>query len=505
MKKLKWQRFVFLLAIPLIFLQCYSTKWVDGTKKRDWESPPGEIVKIFEKYPNSVMRIEAESPGYDYDYDIGGKDKLYGLGGDIFRFENVEIRLHEKMPEGMVLVDIDFVDSMWTRAFVRGFDLMRLIPSFETKGDLMYSELLLEEYNRFGVVFRKEHGEFELRTTITAPDFKDAKERAYRMSITNNCLEPTKWEMALVSEDYSNFKKNLKSNVNRNQNKLLSHSWFFMDAELYNTLIKLKNPELDIDLYTSYDSATAIAQNVVVDFESLRHPLDMKFETEVLEIGHQSGRKLEPVDVEETYKWEYGLPLNIVEFPTYTSILEKPVKIARFKSRGYYNSETPNVYDYGFLKYIDDVVVERVAVKESDCYVQIKLTGEYSPFEIHIGNIDLVLIDEQKLTGFLFGYNTYPKSRRYNPKQNTLAYDTDSYPDLLKPYILMTDKKTGKWINNQKKGIEKVYISYETLEKDVLQIFLLSYERVTPLWMARVKLPNKAREAVWVRKQLYGF
>ncbi|MCP3929595.1 MAG: hypothetical protein GY705_10885 [Bacteroidetes bacterium] len=505
MKNSRYFELIFLLSILLGFSQCYSAKWVDNSKEKIWNTPSVEIVDIFQKYPNSVMTIEAKSPGYDYDFDIAEKDNLYGEGQDIFRFEKVEIKLRDKMPEGMMLVDIDFLDRIGTIISVKELDLMRLIPSYETRGDLQYSELLLEEFNRFGVVFRKEHGEFEIETDVDAPEVRKAIERTYRMSITNNCLEPTKWEMALTTEDYSDFGKRLRGEVNINQKKLLSHSWFFLDSELYNALIKLKNPQVDIDLNMSYDSATVIAENTVVDFESLRYPLEMKLETEALEFGHQSGRKLEPLDIEEHYKWKFGLLLNKEEFPTYASILEKPVKIARFSSRGFYNPETPNVYDYGFLKHIDNVVIENLSMHDSDCYVQIKLTGQYAPFEIVIGNVDLALFDEQKLTGFLFGYNTYPKSRRYNPKQNTLFYDPDSYPDLLKPYILMIDKKSGKWINNQMKGVEKVYISYETLERDVLQIHLLSYERVTPLWMARIKLPKKTREAVRVRKLLYSY
>lgn len=498
-------KIVYLFAMALLFSQCYSSKWVSSTEENDLVEAPTEIKEIFKKYQYSVMNLEAQSPGYDYNFDIAEKDKWYGLEQDDFRFENVKMTLHRTMPEGMILVDIEFIDRMWSKAIIKDFDLMRLIPAFETNGDLSYSELILEEYNRFGVVFRKEHEEFELYSIPLGQKFQDAGQRTYRMSITNNCLEPTKWEMALVAEDYSDFKERTKSDLNLNQNKLLSHSWFYLDAELYNALIKLKNPTVDIDLHMPYDSATAIAEQTVVNFESLRYPLATKLNTEILELGHKSGRKLEPVDVEEYYKWDFGLFLNKEEFPTYASILEKPVEIARFGSSGYYNSETPNIYDYGFLNYIDDVVIENIAAEESDCYVQIKLTGEYAPYEIIIGNLDMAMFDEQKLTGYLFGYNTYPKSRRYNPKQNTLFYDTDSYPDLLKPYILMIDKKTGKWINNQKKGVEKVYVSYESLEKDVLQIYLLSYERVTPVWMTRVKLPKKMREMVRVRKMLYDY
>ncbi len=505
MSKLYFPNIKCMLFSMLLFSSCSSTKWVDSGLQTEWKAAPQQVRQIFDQYPNSIMTIEAESPGYDYDYDIAEKDQLYGMENEAFTFETVRISLHDKMPEGKVLVDIEFQDRQSTCARVNELDLMRLIPAFETNGNLGYSEVLLEEYNRFGLSFRKEHGEFELTLNSDDPQLVEARERTYRMSITNNCLEPTKWEMALVTENYADFKDRVKSELNLNQNKLLSHSWFYLNSDLYDTLIKLKNPGLDVDFSLPYDSINVIAENTVVDFENLRYPLGQKHKTKILEIGHQSGRKLEPVDVEEHYKWRFGLLLNQDDFQTYTDILESPVKIARFASRGYYNAETPNIYDYGFLKHVDDVIIERIEAEESNCYVQITLTGEYSPFDIVLGNLDMAIFDEQKLTGFLFGYNTYPKSRRYNPKQNTLFYDTDSYPELLKPYILLVDKKTGKWVNNQKKGVEKVYISYESLNKDVLQIYLLSYERVTPIWMARVKLPTEMREAIRIRKSLYDY
>ncbi len=105
----------------------------------------------------------------------------------------------------------------------------------------------------------------------------------------------------------------------------------------------------------------------------------------------------------------------------------------------------------------------------------------------------------------LFGFNTYPKSRRFNPKQNTTAFDAELLPEDLKPYVLLTDAKTGKWVNNQYKGVEKVYLSYETLEKEILTIHLLSYERIVPVWMSRVKLPVTTREMVRIRNGLYNY
>jgi hypothetical protein len=105
----------------------------------------------------------------------------------------------------------------------------------------------------------------------------------------------------------------------------------------------------------------------------------------------------------------------------------------------------------------------------------------------------------------LFGVNTFPKSRRYNPVQSTIQYDAALLPDDIKPFVLLTDKKTGKWVNNQYKGIEKIYLTYETLEMDVLSVYVLCYERITPVWMGTIKLPKEIRETVRIRKKLYNY
>jgi hypothetical protein len=178
--------------------------------------------------------------------------------------------------------------------------------------------------------------------------------------------------------------------------------------------------------------------------------------------------------------------------------------LARFSDQGFYNPETPNIYDYGFLKHIDKVELRQINTPETDTYFEVVLTGAYAPYEITLGNVDLATLDYFKLQGHLFGFNTYPKGRRYNHSQNTTSFDPDTYPDyLLKPYLVMTDKNTGKYLNNQKKGVEKLYIGYENANKTNLVIYLLSYERVLPVWMAKVNVPTPVYRTIASKKNLY--
>ncbi|MGB0425205.1 MAG: hypothetical protein ACPGED_12820, partial [Flavobacteriales bacterium] len=210
------------------------------------------------------------------------------------------------------------------------------------------------------------------------------------------------------------------------------------------------------------------------------------------------------LDVEQFYKKQFGLLLAPPKF-TYASILDQPVQTMQFQDRGYYTAETPKEFDFSWMKHLDQVEMDVIDVKGSDSYVQLKLTGEWTPYDITIGNVDLALINEQKLYGMLFGMNTMPKSRRYNPVQNTIQYDASLFPDELKPFVLLTDKKTGKWVNNQYKGVEKIYLTYDDIEMDVLNVYVLCYERITPVWMASVKLPKEIRETVRIRKKLYNY
>jgi hypothetical protein len=483
------------LLIALTLSACYNYRW--NTGKNPTSQAPEPISAIFEKHSGTI-HLDAESPGGDYVYDVGEKDDSYGMDGK-FRFTNVSISLSEYMSEGQVLANFVFQDDHDNVVRISDVDLLRLTPKIDAEGEMVCAELLLEEYNRFGLDFRKEHHEFEFETS----DLR-TRDKAYRANITNNCLAPGKWEFALTSEDYADINQRFRSNINLNQNKILTHTWFYLDAELYAALLDFKNPGKKLPLDMEYNDLSDRAEKVIVDFELLRRPIKHGVNTQLLEVGHQSNRQIVPVDVEEHYKWQYGLLLDSAQH-TYRTILDQPLRTTQFQDRGYYTELTPKVFDLNWMQYMDQVKVDILDVKGSDAYAQFTLTGEWSPYNITIGNVDLAILDEQKLYGLLFGINTYPKSRRYNPVQSTIAYDAELLPAEIRPYVLLTDKQTGAWVNNQYKGIEKIYLTYNSLEQDVIDIYVLCYERITPVWMASIKLPTETREVVRVRKTLYNY
>lgn len=490
---------ILFILTTCLFIQCYTAKWATDTNT---VRPPDSIADIFKLQDNNTLIIEAKCPGYTYKYDVGEKASKYGLNNGALRYNQVKIKLNESMPEGTVLANFTFTDKLGNKVHIHDVDLLRLIPNIDSKSEMMYPEVLLEEFNRFGYVFRKEHNEFSVESVTS--DAKKSLENAYRCNITNNCLDPGKWEFSITNEDYRDFTRRLNNDdINLNQNRMLAHSWFQLDESLYTALFQLKN-DIAPNLELNYNDLSNYAETVLINFEKLRSPIKYEVNTNLLEIGHQSHRPIKPLDSEEFYKYEAGLILNNQSY-TYSSILDTTISLTQFKDEGFYTAATPKVFDFGWMRHTDDVKIEVLDVEGTEAYVQITLSGQWTPYNITIGNVDLAQLDEQKLFGMLFGINTYPKSRRYNPKQNTIQFDADFLPEHIKPYVLLTDKKTGNWVNNQYKGVEKVYLTYENLERDILNIYVLSYERITPVWMASVKIPKKLREKVRTRKNLYAY
>ena len=484
---------------------CYAERVGQVMDPAALEAPPVAITTIFSDQPNRVLVMDAIDAGSTYRFDPSEKDRQFANEDNALRFRCVEMSLCDRMPPGTVLVDITFVDGQGTRVTAMSVNLMRLIPMLDLSGDMQYPEMLLEEYERFGVSFRREHDEFSIWLAEVADHSTvDATRRAYRLGIWNNCLAPTKWEMVLTSEDYSDFNHRLKGDLYINQQRTLAHNWFYLNADLYNALVRIKNPHLAIDPLLDYEELSRRAEQVIPELDQLR-TIKHRVPTKTIEIGHQSCREIVALDAEQHYKWQYGLAINHKEFTTYDDVLNQPVVLASFADRGFYQPEHSKEFDFGWLRQLDQVFVDTLDVPGSDCYVQITLKGANAPYTVIVGNIDMALLDEQKLFGMPFGFNPYPKTRRHNPAQDTIHYETDRMPSNIKPYIMLLDRRTGQWVNNQKKGLEKVYMGWESINRQVLVIYLISYERILPVWVARVKIDDRTVDRVRIRRQLYDY
>ena len=503
------------LLFVLLLTGCYSYQW-NTHETEEMVQAPAEVQAFFKQQPNQTITVTAVSPSETYKYDAWEKDKVFAKDEKAMHFNTVELALKDKMPKGTVMVDFTFKDGKGNEVLVPNFDLLRIVPLYNTEGAHLYPELLLEEFNRFGVSLRKEFNEFQVVSSDASSENAKALQRAFRASITNGCLSAGKWEFNINTEDFSDFNKRVHNPINYNQTKILAHSWFLLDKDLYKSLVMYKNPDVNIEGFDvakfDYEALSEKSEEVKIDFEALRNPIKKVWDTKMLEVGHQSERPIELLDMEEHYKVAYGLFLNqdstSIANETYKSILDpakQPLKLAQFRDEGFYSPENALTFDMNWLQYLDEVIISAVDVPSTDCLSEIKITGKWSPFTITLNNIDLAMIGEQKLYGLHFGFNVYPKGRRYNPSQPTISYDTDLMPKEFEQSILLTDTKTGKWVDNFKKGLSKVYLTYPTLEKDVLDVYLVSYERITPLWMGCVKLPKELREKVRIRNQLYNY
>lgn len=507
---------IILIVITCLQFGCHSYQWSNATSTIISQAPE-EIRAHFDRFPNKTMKLKGISPSFDYKYDAWEKDKVFAKDSSAMHFDIIEIKLKDAMPEGKVIVDFTFKDRKGNKVLVSDFDLMRIVPYFNTTGDHLYAELLMEEFNRYGVSLRKEFNEFLAVPHESSNDtYKSAINRVHRVNITNGCLSAGKWEFNLNSEDFSDFDKRLKNEINYNQTKILAHTWFLLDKPFYESLIKLKNPNLIVKGFDivdfDYNELSKKSEEIIIDFDILRNPIKKTWKTEMLEVGHISERPIEILDMEEHYKIEYGLFLNYnsksLNKETYKSILapnKQPLKMAQFRDEGFYSPTNALSFDMSWLQYLDEISVSTVDIASTDCLSEIKISGKWSPFAITLTNIDLAQIQEQKLYGLHFGFNVYPKGRRYNPAQPTISFDTDLMPKEFQQLVLMTETKTGKWVDNFKKGLGKIHLTYSTLEKDVLEVYLISYERIVPLWMGSVKLPRELREKVRIRNQLYKY
>ena len=494
------------IGLLLFFSSCYSTQWNKlGDDEKINSGANAALKTLFAHQPQSAYQFPLLSPGLAYQYDISEKDRLYDNPEGKLQFERITFQLAEKMRDDQLLVNVYLWDKYQNYLSIKKVDLLRIVPALDTKGDMQYAEYLLEEFSRFGIKFRREHKEFNVVVKTDDPALKQHAESIYRVDLTNNCLDPTKWEIQVVSEDYAGYGNRQKGKFNYNQNRMVSHGWFYLDKDIYSELLAMKNPTVaDDQLFSySYDSLSNIAENTVIDFEQLRQPLQYKIMSMTTAVGHKKNMPLRPIDLETGYKWSMGL-LGADTFLTYRSVLEKPMRLAKFHQEGFYDVDDPKVFDFGFLKHIDKAKLHSIDVKGSDCYVEVELTGKHAPYKFIIGNVDFALLEEQKLYGINTGVNVYPKSQRYNPKQNTIAYAPDLTPKDRKPYFLMVDAKTGKWVNNQYKGVEKIYLSYSGLNKNTLEIYLLSYERELPVWYGKVRLGSGFQELVRARKNLFA-
>jgi len=444
-----------------------------------------DVKSYFASRPGGVITLPAQTPGKAYRYDPAEKDVAHGdtLAG--LRFTRIEVRLAEEQPVGKVIGEFRFFDGKGSVLILDQVNLLDLVPQVAMSGALQYPDILLKEFERYGIIYYKKENEF----TLTAKD-PQLTERAYQVGLFNNCLEAGRWEMALSTQYYRDYEPTHASPRQFQRYRILAHTWFQFDKDLYALLLRLANPEIAVDPFLSYDEMTKRAEEVRIPFESFGR-IQRPLHTEMLEVGHKSKRELHELDEEENQKYWHGLVLNRNRFHTYDDVLNTPVWLAKFAKEGFYDPNDSVNFDYGWMRRWDKVEMAVVDTGDGERYVQLKISGDESPYLAVLGNFDIARLNSGKPVNMPFGDNPQPKSRLHRKGNFNTAYNLGPKGKGINPYFFLVDKKTGKFINNQKLGLEQMFLSWQSAKRDALVLYFVSYERMLPIWMARVGLDRE--------------
>ncbi len=452
-----------------------------------------EVEKFFAALPQGRLELSLETPGRSYAKDPAEKDVVGNLDTSGLKFNRLSISLSPVPQKGKALVEMAYQDPDGNQLIVHGVDLLDLVPVVGQRGGLQNVEYLLKEFERFGILFyRKERAVSWTPGPRVTPFTANAMERMYQVGIFNNCLDAGKWEMVVSSRYYEKFDTTHAKVKQAQRFRVLAHSWFAMDPGLYRVLLKAKNPALDIDPYTPYDSLSKRAEAVVIPFDRLGR-VKRGLDTRVLELGYRSKRELFELDEEEMYKDWYDLVLNRDRFHTYADVLETPVLLAKFADQGFYRPDKPQTFDFGWMKDLDQIEMGLVEAAGPDRFAQILIWGAKCPYQIVLGNFDLGRLNPNKPVALQFGINPFPKQRLRRQTPFGTGYNLGPKGKEIQPYLLITDRKSGKWVNNQKLGLEQAFIGWQSIGKTALMIHLVTYERMIPVWMARVGIEESER------------
>ena len=116
----------YLCILCILLTQCYSTNWNTLTTNKGDEFLTTEIVELFNAHPNATISLNALSPAYQYKYDIGEKDSLYGKDEHALRFKKVDIRLSNHQVADKVLAHFTFSDGDQNSIVVKDVDLPQI-------------------------------------------------------------------------------------------------------------------------------------------------------------------------------------------------------------------------------------------------------------------------------------------------------------------------------------------------------------------------------------------
>ncbi len=468
------------LALGALFFGCVQ----NGPKSHPKATAPlirlegmDSISRIFAVQFPSQLELDFQS--FDYNLDPNLKDYRFGMEWQISK---VTIAFHHALNAQNIFFSLILHGPDEKKIEIDTFNIMNLVPKIDMAGHsgLENAEMLLEEFERFGVQWKSHLKEFR----VTGGEAGEIN----RVVFQNNCLEPGKWELILMSKYYQNA---MESNTRKNSPerfRKLAHGWTLLPVDFYQTLIRIKNPSLGILSKSGYADLSSEGAKKTLPAEFFPNP-KLEIKTKMVELGLESTRDLETLNEEQFQKRFIHLVDNREDYHTYADIIREPVRFAAFEHEGLYTTQKKN-FDFSWMKAMNSIKLYRTSGQDLVRWVDLDIGGAVSPYQIILKNIDLGNLAEGGIYQISFGIDPPPTltHQYYSRNPNGYKLGIEGKTELVS--LLCSNQKSGLWKNNQDLGLEKLMLQWESPEKKILWVYLISFERMIPVWMGRVKIED---------------
>ncbi|MCB0482039.1 MAG: hypothetical protein KDC83_11445 [Flavobacteriales bacterium] len=333
---------------------------------------------------------------------------------------------------------------------LRNVDLSEFIPTVPSsvKDDEYLTKLTLvnQEWNRNQVNF-------------IDGQFSSSNPEIICIDLARNCLNSYLWEVST----YVNEDEIKKTN---------GHGWFNFPKDLYASLFVLKNG-------FPFEKYASILENWVdPESKKINHDLLAKKVSTVPVSFVDSSDAMYPLQGARIKKRkEIIFPL---EFQTMRDLQSDSTLFATFSPPGYYNRADPRVTQLGRTYSLNNVKVSSIkSMINGDTLSEITLSfnnRQNSRFtKLVIGGLDMDAFPKLSTADANNGWKSAMGFSNHTFYEN--------YTDHLKcksarhPYFAYLSDEDGKWLDSHQIGIDGPIMHWDNVRKNVLHIWLLSFER----------------------------
>ena len=382
---------------------------------------------------------------------------------DQFSFEKLDIIKKEKGKFSLGIIPSKLNNQSDT-ILLDNIDLLEFIPSFpdwiSNDSYLIKVGLQNQEWNRQQVKFDKNH--FKIKGTNLA------SKSIVRVDIARNCLNSYLWEIIMFA-----------ANEDGTQ-KPCYHAWFEFPKHLYEVLFFQRN-NIPFKLHQNYLEQWVALKEEKIDFDLLRTNTDAKIK--ILSIDNKNLKNLNngyyPLVGERKKKYKNivcpTVPKEINDF------LNDSTLFSTFTPPGYYNTKDPRKTYLSKLAKLDSVIYTQTIAHN---------TAQDKTFElkfIYRSNKD------NKITYLTLGGLKKEQIPILNIKEAKDGFQMpmgianhsfyESYKFMLKnpskqnPYYALLLNEEEKFIDSHEIGIDGPLLHWDQNNKDLLHVWILSFER----------------------------